>query len=70
MNISDAILSKDENEANTAKEFASFLLRYHETLDYGDFTADAFAIQKLRRYENTKYAAEIEMLNTVTRDQQ
>lgn len=41
-------------------EFASFILRYHVGLDYGDFTDDAYCIQKLRRYEDVKYATEVE----------
>ena len=30
------------------------------SLDYGDFTDDPFCIQKLRRYEDVKYATEVE----------
>ena len=40
------------------------MMRYHVDLDYGDFTEDAFCIQKLRRYEDVKYATELE---TVTK---
>jgi hypothetical protein len=42
------ILSGNKEEADTAKEFASFLLRYHESVDYGDFVTDPVAIQRLR----------------------
>jgi hypothetical protein len=46
------------------------VLRYHENVDYGDFTSDPVTIQRLRRYENIKYAAEIQMLNTMLAEQQ
>lgn len=63
LQLQAAILSFDKDEAETAKEFASFILRYHEHVDYGDFAEDPAAIQRLRRYENVKYASEIQVLN-------
>jgi len=36
------------------------MLRYHIEIDYMDFTDDFVAIRVLRRYEDVKYAAEIE----------
>jgi hypothetical protein len=38
------ILSNNKEESDAAKEFASFLLRYHEQIDYGDFAMDPVAI--------------------------
>jgi hypothetical protein len=43
-------------------------LRYHEELDYNDFTDNSVAIKKLRRYENVKYASEVEELAKVIED--
>lgn len=60
MNIQNLIASEQTQESSLGLEFASFLLRYHVTLDYGDFTDDPFCIQKLRRYEDVKYATEVE----------
>lgn len=60
MNIQSLIVSEHPQESALGLEFASFLLRYHVTLDYGDFTDDPFCIQKLRRYEDVKYATEVE----------
>ena len=60
MNIQSLIVSDQPQESALGLEFASFLLRYHVTLDYGDFTDDPFCIQKLRRYEDVKYATEVE----------
>lgn len=50
-------------ESEQSLELASFLLRYHVEIDYGDFTDEPFAVQKLRRYEDVKYAAELEALS-------
>lgn len=50
----------DQFDKDLSLELASFLLRYHVDIDYGDFTDDPFCIQKLRRYEDVKYAAEVE----------
>ena len=66
MKLSNLIISKNLQESEVSKEFASFILRYHDAVDYGDFSEDPLVIQKLRRYENIKYAAEIEMLNQTT----
>lgn len=46
------------------------MLRYHRQIDYGDFTEDPFAIQMLRRYENVKYASELESLTKVVESMQ
>ena len=62
MNIDQLIISSDNQESQISLEFASFLLRYHVDIDYGDFTEDAFCIQKLRRYEDVKYATELETI--------
>lgn len=43
-------------------------MRYHEELDYNDFTDNSVAIKKLRRYENVKYASEVEELAKVIED--
>ena len=44
MKFSSLILSKNKEEAENAKEFASFVLRYHENIDYGDFSDEPVAI--------------------------
>lgn len=58
----------ESSDRDVSLEFASFLMRYHVDIDYGDFTDDPFAIQKLRRYENVKYAAELEGLTKTIED--
>jgi hypothetical protein len=45
-------------------EFISFLLRYHRDIDYVDFASDPAFVRLIRRYENVKYAAELEQLAT------
>ena len=45
-----------------ACEFASFLLRYHSTFDYSDFSDDTTISTILRRYEQIKYSSELELL--------
>ena len=62
INIERHILSSQPSEAAAGLELASFLLRYHADIDYSDFTDDPAAIQKLKRYEGVKYAAEVEQL--------
>ena len=37
-----------------ALEFCAFLMRYHRALDYGDFSENAFVVQRLRRFEDFK----------------
>lgn len=44
VNLTGGILSKNREESETSKEFASFVLRYHENVDYGDFSDDPTAI--------------------------
>ena len=44
MKLSNLILSKNKEEADNVKEFASFVLRYHENVDYGDFSEEPLAI--------------------------
>jgi len=38
------------------------MLRYHREIDYVDFSTDAAFVRLMRRYENVKYAAELESL--------
>ncbi len=38
-------------------------MRYNRNIDYGHFSEEPLAIQRLRRYEDVKYAAEIEALS-------
>ena len=63
MNLERHILSKNKEESEQSLELGSFLLRYHANIDYGDFSDDPFTILKLRRYEDVKYAAELEALS-------
>lgn len=50
----------DQSDREVSLELASFLLRYHVEIDYGDFSDDPYTIQRLRRYEDVKYASEVE----------
>ena len=50
----------EQVDRDASLELASFMLRYHIDIDYMDFTDDFVAIRVLRRYEDVKYAAEIE----------
>ena len=51
MHFNIRIKSKDKQLADEACEFASFLLRYHQNLDYSDFSKDPEIAIILRRYE-------------------
>lgn len=39
------------------------MLRYHRAIDYGDFSDNAYVVQRVRRYVDYKYWAEIENLD-------
>ena len=44
MNMGVHILSKDKNESETSLELCSFLLKYHRSIDYGDFSDSAYVV--------------------------
>lgn len=60
MNLERFILGSSYDDGINGLEMASFLLRYHAEIDYGDFSDDPYVIQKLRRHNDVKYAAEVE----------
>ena len=45
-----------------------FLMRYHIEIDYGDFTTDAVAIQRLRRYNDIKQASDNDLVSLEVKD--
>ena len=63
LNLSNRIGSSDKQMSAEACEFASFLLRYHQDIDYSSFSNDSGVVTKLRRYEQLKYSSELEMLS-------
>ena len=62
MHFNIRIKSKEKSVADEACEFASFLLRYHQNIDYSDFSKDPEIAIILRRYEQIKYSSELELL--------
>ena len=56
------IRSSNKAMQDQACEFASFLLRYHSSIDYADFSDDPTITTILRRYEQIKYSSELELL--------
>ena len=44
MDLEGLIVSDSSGESQSGLELASFILRYHVNLDYGDFTDDPFCI--------------------------
>ena len=63
MNLSDHVMSSNPNEVESALELSAFFLRYHRAVDYGDFSDNAYVVQRIRRFVDYKYWAEIEKLD-------
>jgi len=55
-------MSANPGEVESALELGAFLMRYHRAIDYGDFSDNAYVVQRLRRYVDYKYWAELEDL--------
>ena len=62
LNLTNRIGASNKTISEESCEFASFLLRYHQDIDYNSFSNDANIVTKLRRYEQLKYSSELEML--------
>jgi hypothetical protein len=62
--ITDKFLSTAQNQeiADLALDFSSFLLRYNRELDYQDFSDDATILQKIKKAETYRTWADIEDL--------
>ena len=60
MNLQDHILSANQTESEASLELAGFLLRYHRSADYGDFSDHPFVVQRIRRYCDYKFWSELE----------
>ena len=46
--------------SSLACNIISFMLRYNPQIDYVTFSTDAEFVRTIRRYENVKYAGELE----------
>ena len=60
MNLQDHILSANQNESEASLELAAFLLRYHRSVDYGDFSDHPYVVQRIRRYCDYRFWFELE----------
>ena len=63
ISLESHILSSDPAEVETALDLAQFLLRYHRTVDYADFSENPFVVQRVRRYSEYKVWLETEELS-------
>jgi hypothetical protein len=62
MKLVDYMFSTNQEIADLALDFSSFLLRYNRELDYQDFSDDANIIQKIKKAETYRTWADIEDL--------
>ena len=53
-------MSTNQVEAEAALDLAAFLLRYHRSVDYGDFSDNAHVVQRIRRYCDYRFWYELE----------
>lgn len=64
INLDPFVSSKLNDERNLALNFTSFLLRYHQDLDYTDFSEDESVIRQIKRAEMYRNWVDIEDLAT------
>ncbi|CAI2384862.1 unnamed protein product [Moneuplotes crassus] len=64
INLDSFIDSSVSDERNLALNFTSFLLRYHQDLDYNDFSEDEHVVKAIRRAEMYRNWVDIEDLAT------
>lgn len=62
MNLDAYIESDNEDFSNLTLDFTSFLLRYHKSLNYDDFSEDPDVAKKIRRAEMYRNWVDIEDL--------
>ena len=56
-------MNRESSELSTlACDIISFMLRYNPQIDYVDFSSDSGFVRMIRRYEDVKYARELETL--------
>jgi hypothetical protein len=55
-------LATNQEVADQALDFSSFLLRYNRELDYQDFSDDQIILQKIKKAETYRTWADIEDL--------
>ena len=61
--LGEMAMSRESTEMSTlACDIISFMLRYNPQIDYVDFSTDAAFVRMIRRYEDVKYARELENL--------
>ena len=61
--LGEMAMSRESPELSTlACDIISFMLRYNPQIDYVDFSNDAGFVRMIRRYEDVKYASELEKL--------
>jgi len=66
MELTDHVLSANQQESEAALELCAFIMRYHRSVDYADFSDSPFMVQRLRRFLEFKQWAEIEELQNIT----
>lgn len=62
MDLSNHIMSNNNVESESTLDLCGFIMRYHRSIDYGDFSDSPYTVQRLRRYMEFKQWAEIEEL--------
>ena len=61
--LGEMAMSRESPKLSTlACDIISFMLRYNPQIDYVDFSNDAGFVRMIRRYEDVKYASELENL--------
>ena len=61
--LGEMAMSRESSEMSSlACDIISFMLRYNPQIDYVDFSSDAGFVRMIRRYEDVKYARELENL--------
>lgn len=61
--LGEMAMTRESSELSTlACDIISFMLRYNPQIDYVDFSNDAGFVRMIRRYEDVKYANELENL--------
>ena len=61
--LHELAMNRDSADLSSmACNIISFLLRYNPQIDYVSFSTDPEFVRTIRRFENVKYAAELEQL--------
>jgi len=62
LKLHEYCMDEDTSLSSLACDMVSFMLRYNPQIDYVTFSTNADFVRQIRRYENVKYANELEHL--------